>query len=86
MKTSLKIKLGALAVITNGLLALTLSSPKAAFAQSCGPVLGCLRTCTQAQSYCESYAPSGCTYVSNTCDLKASCLELIPYGVTCNYT
>jgi hypothetical protein len=75
-----KIQLGALAVIVNGLLALTVLAPQAAEANPCNGIFKC-DFCFTSPSQCQPYAPPGCTVTSVQC-VQGACAGNKP-GSTC---
>lgn len=93
MQTTRKIQLGAVAVIANSLLALTVLGPRPAFANPCAPIQQCIpgNTCTNGNytALCQSLAQPGCTTTSNTCGFSGACdfdpPVFIGFQVTCNY-
>lgn len=66
METRRKVQLGAAIVIANGLLALSVTAPRTALAQSCSDTTTCLPACNATP--CINTTPPGCTYVSFTCE------------------
>jgi hypothetical protein len=66
METRRKIQFGALAVVANGLLALTLLSPRPALANPCSNQNVCVGTCVTV-AYCQSIAQPGCTATGVFC-------------------
>ena len=93
MEIKRKLQLGAIAVIANGLLALTLAAPKNAFAGSCNPYAFCFTSCpsqTVQNELCGYYEPPGCTVASTACAYSSACAGedegLTPYYITCSYT
>ena len=79
MKVFLNVKLGAVAVISSGMVALMTASPAQAFA--CGPLDFCDPgaggiNCT-VQGYvnalCSYNTPPGCSYVSGFCIFNPAC-------------
>ena len=71
MKTLRNVKLGAIAVIANGMVALLIASP--AQALSCGTSYHCTGSSFNCPNeivmdgICEFYTPSGCSFVQATC-------------------
>ena len=65
METKRKLQVGATAVIANGLLALSLMTPRPAFANPCAAQIVC--AVCQTLAYCQSIAKPGCTATSVTC-------------------
>jgi hypothetical protein len=87
MQTKRKIQLGALAVIANGLLSLSLLNPTTAFAGTCQTFQGCLQACpSNIIAECELIEP-GCTATSaSSCFAGAGPLCPGNKVIICDYT
>jgi hypothetical protein len=82
MQTKQKLRLGAAAVILNGLMALSVVSPRIAHAQSCPPINMC-HHCFTTLAQCQALAPPGCTAITFGC-VVGGCGEGISLG-TCTF-
>jgi hypothetical protein len=69
MEIKRKVQFGAVAVIANGLLALSALDPGVALASSCPDLDVCLPFCNTEgiNMYCQGSTPPGCTFVGTTC-------------------
>jgi hypothetical protein len=86
MKTTGNIRLAALAVVANGLIALVAMAPRTALAQSCSPLLHCNGCWSVAQ--CQTIAPAGCTASGAQCGTFPPGTGCEPTGVytVCSFT
>lgn len=87
METKRKLQLGALVVVANSLLALTVMAPRPALANPCTPIYACLGPCgpTYSPSKCQNIAKPGCTYTSYTCTPGQCPPSMISPATTCYY-
>jgi hypothetical protein len=87
METKRKLQIGAAAVIANGLVALTVMSPRPALANPCSPKTVCgwpSATCAaNAHTVCVNNAPPGCTVTSATC--SGICAVIPPGNLPISY-
>ena len=90
MKRLRNIKLGAIAVIANGMAVLMMATPAQAFAcapfESCSPETPAINCANQAfiNAWCNAHTPPGCSYVSGYCVQNGQCPGGGP-AFHCNY-
>lgn len=83
MEIERRVQFGAVSVIVNGLLALSIMSPGTAVANPCTLQVVCQRAC-ETLTYCQAIAKPGCTATSVVCDHGGViCPPLV--GTVCHY-
>jgi hypothetical protein len=91
VKPKTKIRLAAVAVTLNAVVAIVAMSPKSAVATTCNPVHDCLLlpgcpTQGAVNALCTRATPPGCTYKSGTCTLNPLiCGSQDPAFLVCQY-
>jgi hypothetical protein len=85
MEIKRKVQLGALAVIANATLGLTMFYATPALANPCTEQFYCAGLCPANLNTCNSIAPAGCTATSDQCLSAGTACGGLPILVGCLY-